>query len=65
MNPTPDADTRSPWYEAFAAVAARPEPRWLPGTQFPSPEAAPANPARPAEAEERWATEALFDCYNG
>ena len=65
MNTTPEPDTRSPWYEAFAATAAEPEPRWLPGTRFPAPEAAPPKPAAGAQGEEQWATQALFDCYNG
>jgi hypothetical protein len=64
MNPNPDADTRSPWYETFAATAEAAEPRWLPGTQFPAPPEA-AEQAVAGGAEEQWATEALFDYYNG
>ena len=47
MHPNPDADTRSPWYETFAATAEA------------------AEQAVAGGAEEQWATEALFDYYNG
>jgi hypothetical protein len=62
MNGTPTADTQSPWYEAFAPGQDTPEARWLPGTEFPQRPAA----ARQAEpAEDKSATDALFECYNG
>jgi hypothetical protein len=56
------ADTRSPWYEAFtleapAGVAAM----WV-VTSSETPAA--AEPVEGA-ADEDWATEALFDYYNG
>lgn len=64
MNPNHEADTHSPWYEAFEPAAEAPEMVWLPGTQLPaSPDA--AETAVGGGAEELWTTEALFDCYNG
>ena len=64
MNTAPDADTRSPWYEAFTPEEDMPEMVWLPGTQFPA-SADEAEAATGGGAEDQWATEALFDCYNG
>jgi hypothetical protein len=67
MPHTPVADTRSPWYEAFAPAAEAPETRWLPKTQFRAPAEVEAEAASAVNggAEEQWATEALFDYYNG
>jgi hypothetical protein len=69
MEHAPNADTRSPWYEAFAEDNATVISRWLPGTQFPAPadEAAATAVGGGAEAstDDQWATDALFDCYNG
>jgi hypothetical protein len=63
MNGTPTADTQSPWYEPFAPDQDSPDTPWLPGTEFPTRTAAAR---RKAEAtEENWATDALFECYNG
>ena len=70
MKHTPTADTRSPWYEAFAPAVDAAGTQWLRGTKFPAApaeaEAATGGGAetRPAQ-EEAWATEALFDYYNG
>ena len=61
MNPITDTDTHSPWYEAFTQDDA-PETFWLAGTQVSALE---AEAAVGGGAEEQWATEALFDCYNG
>ena len=61
MNGTPTADTQSPWYEAFAPGQDTPEPRWLPGTEFPQKTA----PRETQPTEDKWATDALFECYNG
>ena len=71
MTNSPAADTRSPWYETFAATVAGPT-RWLEGTRFPSQAAEPQPEAEQAvgggdeapATDEQWVTEALFDCYN-
>jgi hypothetical protein len=54
------ADTRSPWYEAFTPPAAPAVPAvvWVIAPAAPAAEAAEA-------PDEAWATEALFDYYNG
>ena len=64
MKHAPTADTQSPWYEAFTPAEAMPAPRWLPGPEAPAP--ADQAPQRAASnADDQWATEALFDYYNG
>jgi hypothetical protein len=72
MNSNPAADTRSPWYETFAAAATM-STRWLEATRFPALAAEPQPEAAeqamggdeaPQATEEQWVTEALFDCYN-
>ena len=66
MNRTPTADTHSPWYEAFSLAQEPHAARWLPGTAFPGPALAAEAPASPADGgDDQWATEALFDYYNG
>ena len=66
MNRTQAADTRSPWYEAFAPAQNATETRRLTGTAFPAPatRAEPA-PSHTESSEANWATAALFECYNG
>ena len=68
MNNTPTADTRSPWYETFAATAAG-QTRWLEGTRFPAPQleaeqAVGGGDEAPEATEDQWVTEALFELYN-
>ena len=50
-----DADTRSPWYEAFAPA------RWVVASE---PQASPEPPAASGTPDEDWAVEAIFDYYN-
>ena len=64
MNGTPTADTHSPWFEAFSPAQEPHATHWLPGTAFPAPQAE-AGPSPAQRADDRWATEALFECYNG
>ena len=70
MNSSPAADTRSPWYETFAAAATRPARR-LETTRLPAADAEPAaeqaaggGAEAPQAAADYYVTEALFDCYN-
>jgi len=54
MSPQTDADIRSPWYETFAPAV------WVVTAEAqPAPE-----PPEAEDAEETWATEAIFDYYN-
>lgn len=66
MPTSPEADNRSPWYEPFARAAEPPPTRWLAGTKVTAPAADEvAEHAVGGGSEDQWATEALFDCYNG
>jgi hypothetical protein len=64
MKHTPVIDTQSPWYEAFTPASSGTAARWQAGTERQAPAAEPARP-QPANPEDQWATEALFDYYNG
>jgi hypothetical protein len=55
MSPQTDADIRSPWYETFAPAM------WVVTVEA---QEAPEPPAEAEEADEGWATEALFEYYN-
>jgi len=55
MSPQTDADIRSPWYETFAPAV------WVVAAE---PQEASEPPAAAEDAEEAWATEAIFDYYN-
>jgi len=66
MHTSPEADHRSPWYEPFARAAEQPATRWLAGTKVSAPPPhADAEHAVGGGGDDQWATEALFDCYNG
>ena len=59
MTPKTFADTRSPWYEAFAPWMKAPA-AWVVAAEEESPEP----PAEADPAAEEWTTEAIFDYYN-
>ncbi len=59
MMPKTFADTRSPWYEAFAPWMKAPA-AW----RVASDEELPEPPTESAPADEEWTTEAIFDYYN-
>ncbi len=66
MNRTPTVDTHSPWYEAFSLAQAAEAARWLPvAAILPAGSAPEAAASLPDGADDQWATEALFDYYNG
>ena len=65
MNRTPTVDTHSPWYEAFSRAQAAETTRWLSSAAIRPATSAPQAPSQPEGADDQWATEALFDYYNG
>jgi len=59
MMPKTFADTRSPWYEAFAPWMKAPA-AWVVAAEKEWSEP----PVEPGPAAEAWTTEAIFDYYN-